>query len=72
MFLPIQAAAVAALTGDQDCVNDTMIAYEARRDILCDGFRSIGWEMDRPVATMFVWLRSRSSISLQKLLLWIW
>ena len=55
MFLPIQAAAVAALTGDQDCVYDTMKAYEARRDILCDGFRSIGWEMDRPVATMFVW-----------------
>ncbi len=37
MFLPIQAAAVAALTGDQDCVYDTMKAYEARRDILCDG-----------------------------------
>ena len=55
MFLPIQAAAVAALTGDQDCVYDTMKAYEARRDILCDGLRSIGWEMDRPVATMFVW-----------------
>ena len=55
MFLPIQAAAIAALTGDQDCVYDTMKAYEARRDILCDGFRSIGWEMDRPVATMFVW-----------------
>ena len=55
MFLPIHAAAVAALTGDQDCVYDTMKAYEARRDILCDGLRSIGWEMDRPVATMFVW-----------------
>ena len=50
-----QAAAVTALTGDRDCVYDTMKAYEARRDILCDGLRSIGWEMDRPVATMFVW-----------------
>lgn len=55
MFLPIQAVAVAALTGDQDCVYDTMKAYEARRDILCDGFSAIGWKMDRSVATMFVW-----------------
>lgn len=55
MFLPIQAAAVAAITGDQSCVEVTRKAYERRRDRLCDGFSSIGWKMERPEATMFVW-----------------
>ena len=55
MFLPIQKAAVAAVTGDQSCVAATRAAYERRRDLLCDGFNRIGWRMDRPEATMFVW-----------------
>ena len=55
MFLPIQAAAIAAVTGDQSCVEVTRQAYETRRNIMCDGFTSIGWKMDRPAATMFVW-----------------
>ena len=55
MFIPIQKAAVAAITGDQSCVSRTREAYEMRRNILCDGFNSIGWNMKRPEATMFVW-----------------
>lgn len=55
MFLPIQKAAVAAITGPQECVKTTRQAYEIRRNILCDGFTSIGWKMDRPAGTMFVW-----------------
>lgn len=55
MFLPIQKAAVAALTGPQDCVQKTRIAYEQRRDILVDGLNAIGWKMEKPPATMFVW-----------------
>lgn len=55
MFLPIQAAAIAAVTGDQGCVRTTMKAYEARRNVMCDGFTAIGWKMERPAATMFVW-----------------
>lgn len=55
MFLPVQAAAVAAVSGDQECVAFTRRAYEARRNILCDGFTEIGWTIERPVATMFVW-----------------
>lgn len=57
MFLPIQAAAIAALTGPQDCVETTRRAYENRRDLLCDGLNSIGWKIDRPDATMFVWAK---------------
>lgn len=55
MFLPLQQAAVTAITGDQACVAQTCAAYEKRRDILCDGLKSIGWDMDKPEATMFVW-----------------
>ena len=55
MFLPLQRAAIAAITGDQSCVASTRRAYEERRNALCDGFTSIGWRMDRPAATMFVW-----------------
>lgn len=55
MFLPVQAAAIAAVTGDQSCVETTRKAYEARRNILCDGFSEIGWNMERPATTMFVW-----------------
>jgi len=55
MFLPLQKAAVAAITGDQSCVEETRRAYELRRDILCDGLKEIGWEMEKPAATMFVW-----------------
>ena len=57
MFLPIQKAAVAALTGPQDCVETTRLAYENRRDILVDGLNAIGWKIGKPVATMFVWAK---------------
>lgn len=55
MFFPIQQAAIAAITGDQSCVNDTRGAYERRRNVLCDSFNQIGWKMKPPEATMFVW-----------------
>lgn len=55
MFLPIQQAAIAALSGPQDCVSVTRSAYENRRNILVDGLNSLGWNMSRPQATMFVW-----------------
>ena len=55
MFLPIQKAAIAAITGDQSCVASTRAAYEGRRDCLCDGLASIGWKMEKPEGTMFVW-----------------
>jgi LL-diaminopimelate aminotransferase len=55
MFIPVQKTAIAAITGDQSCVETTRRAYERRRDVLCDGLREIGWQMDRSQATMFVW-----------------
>ena len=55
MFLPIQAAAVEALTGNQSVVAETRAAYEHRRDVLGDGLIEAGWHMEKPAGTMFVW-----------------
>ncbi len=55
MFTPIQVAAIAALEGPQDCVEEIRAMYESRRNVLCDGLNNIGWEVERPKATMFVW-----------------
>ena len=55
MFLPIQAAAIEAISGDQSIVAETRSAYERRRDVLCDGLIAAGWPMDKPKGTMFVW-----------------
>ena len=57
MFLPIQKAAITAITGDQACVAETRAAYERRRDVLCDGLNEIGWRMEKPESTMFVWAK---------------
>lgn len=57
MFLPVQKAAIAAISGPQDCVEVTRRAYERRRDVLVDGLNSIGWGIKKPPATMFVWAK---------------
>ncbi|HHJ16072.1 MAG TPA: alanine transaminase [Gammaproteobacteria bacterium] len=55
MFTPIQIAAIAALEGPQDCVQEIVYMYRSRRDVLCDGLNSIGWKVEKPKATMFLW-----------------
>jgi len=55
MFTPIQVAAITALEGPQDCVREVVATYKQRRDVLCDGLNSIGWHVEKPKATMFVW-----------------
>ncbi|MGD1984764.1 MAG: aminotransferase class I/II-fold pyridoxal phosphate-dependent enzyme, partial [Chromatiaceae bacterium] len=55
MFTPIQVAAIAALEGPQDCVDEIRAMYQSRRDVLCDGLNAMGWAVEKPKATMFVW-----------------
>ncbi|OOZ41996.1 alanine transaminase [Solemya pervernicosa gill symbiont] len=55
MFTPIQVAAITALESDQSCVTEIRDMYQSRRDVLCDGLTSIGWAVEKPKATMFVW-----------------
>ena len=57
MFQPIQIAAIIALKGPQECVREIVEMYRSRRDTLCDGLNRIGWSVERPRATMFVWAR---------------
>ena len=54
-FTPIQAAAVAALNGPQDCVEANRQLYKKRRDVLIDSFGRAGWKIPLPMASMFAW-----------------
>jgi alanine-synthesizing transaminase len=56
-FAPIQIAAIAALEGPQECVHEISEMYRKRRDVLCDGLNAIGWAVEKPKATMFVWAK---------------
>jgi alanine-synthesizing transaminase len=55
MFTPIQIAAIAALEGPQECVAEIRETYRRRRDVLCEGLNHLGWKVEKPKATMFVW-----------------
>ncbi len=55
LFTPIQVAAIAALEGPQDCVEETRETYRKRRDVLCEGLNKLGWAIEKPRATMFAW-----------------
>ncbi|MFN3920570.1 MAG: aminotransferase class I/II-fold pyridoxal phosphate-dependent enzyme, partial [Methylohalobius sp.] len=55
MFTPIQIAAITALEGPQECVAEIRETYRRRRDVLCDGLNHLGWQVEKPKATMFVW-----------------
>ncbi len=57
IFQPIQIAAIIALNGDQSCVQEIVDTYRSRRDALIRGLNRIGWHVDPPKATMFVWAR---------------
>jgi len=54
-FTPIQAAAVAALNGPQDIVENNRTLYRKRRDVMVQAFGRAGWEIPSPKASMFAW-----------------
>ncbi len=54
-FLPVQYAAIAALTGPQDSVKEQCRLYEERCNALCRGLSRIGWKVPDGQGTMFVW-----------------
>ncbi|MCZ6541451.1 MAG: alanine transaminase [Nitrospinae bacterium] len=75
MFQPIQIAAIIALNGPRDCVYEICETYRKRRDVLCEGLNRVGWTVDVPKATMFVWaeipdsFKSMGSLEFSKLLI---
>ncbi|NOQ95774.1 MAG: aminotransferase class I/II-fold pyridoxal phosphate-dependent enzyme, partial [Desulfobacterales bacterium] len=57
IFQPIQIAAIIALTGSYDCVSEIVEVYQQRRDTLINGLERIGWNIEKPKGTMFVWAK---------------
>jgi alanine-synthesizing transaminase len=54
-FQPIQIAATVTLNEDPGHPERAQAIYQSRRDALCDGLARIGWEVEPPRGTMFVW-----------------
>jgi alanine-synthesizing transaminase len=56
-FTPIQVASIVALEGPQDCVEEIRRTYQRRRDVMVKGLHDIGWMVELPKASMYVWAK---------------
>jgi len=56
-FTPIQVASIVALEGPQECVSSIRKTYQKRRDIMVKGLHDIGWMVESPKASMYVWAK---------------
>ncbi len=56
-FTPVQVAAIAALEGDQQCVLDIAEKYRQRRNLMVKGLHEIGWMVEKPKASMYIWAK---------------
>ena len=74
-FTPIQVAAITALEGPQECVEEIRLKYQKRRDVMVKGLHEAGWMVENPRASMYVWaqiperFRAAGSIEFAKKLL---
>ncbi len=75
IFQPIQIASIIALNGPYDCVKEIVDIYRERRDVLVDGLNRVGWKIEKPKGTMFVWgkipekFREMGSVEFSKMLI---
>ena len=56
-YTPIQVAAITALEGPQECVEEIRAKYQSRRDVMVKGLHEAGWKVDVPKASMYLWCR---------------
>ncbi len=56
-FTPIQGASIVALEGPQECVEEIRMKYQTRRDVMVKGLHEMGWMVDNPKASMYIWAR---------------
>jgi alanine-synthesizing transaminase len=56
-FTPIQVASIVALEGPQECVTQIKNSYEKRRNVMVKGLHEIGWMVDVPKASMYIWAK---------------
>ncbi|MDD5120834.1 MAG: LL-diaminopimelate aminotransferase [Candidatus Omnitrophica bacterium] len=57
IFSAIQVASVAALKGPEEHLRSMCRLYQERRDVLVNGLNSLGWKVEKPKATFYVWIR---------------
>jgi alanine-synthesizing transaminase len=63
IFQPIQISSIIALKGQYDCVSEMAKVYQQRRNTLINGLERIGWKIEKPKATMFVWAKIPDSLT---------
>lgn len=74
-FTPIQVGAIEALNGPQECVEEVRKDYEHRRDVMVKGLHDLGWMVEKPKASMYIWAelpefyKSMGSVEFSKRLL---
>lgn len=74
-FTPIQVGAIEALNGPQQCVEEVRKEYEHRRDVMVKGLHDLGWMVEKPKASMYIWAelpefyKSMGSVEFSKRLL---
>ena len=69
VFNAVQHAAIAALTGPQDCIRVSSEVYQERRDILVGGLREMGFSVALPQATFYVWMKVENGFDFARRLL---
>lgn len=57
VFTPIQVASIIALDSPYEIVEKNRDVYQRRRDVLVEGLNRIGWTVEKPKASMFVWAK---------------
>jgi LL-diaminopimelate aminotransferase len=63
IFNAIQQAAIAALTGPQDMVDELRAVYQKRRDLVVSTLNSLGWDLQPPRGSIYVWLPTKDGMS---------
>jgi LL-diaminopimelate aminotransferase len=56
-FTAVQEAAIAALTGPLDCIDEMCALYTKRRDLIVEALRAIGMEVEAPKASIYIWAK---------------
>ena len=57
VFQAVQMAGIEALRNDQECVREMIDVYSRRRDVMVDGLREAGFELEAPKATFYLWIK---------------
>jgi LL-diaminopimelate aminotransferase len=69
VFDAVQQAAITALSGPQDCIQEACRIYQERRDVLVRGLRDLGYSVEPPRATFYVWMKVEDSLQFASRLL---